>query len=132
MRFSLFLILIGFAVPATAQVAYVHGPKGCDFIDEWVGEEETAFPIFTIDEVHTVVMPDSLQAIEWFCGFEPRFDPYMETGEIQVRPGYCNEPGFIYPGVFTLMEMGDQVQMNGSNWGDDPLILELCLPPRGP
>ncbi len=127
MRHQLIALAIGLALPAAASAnAFVNGPRGCGFLDGF----DDYGPIFTVDEDHLVLSQQGLVGIEWNCDFDTPFDPYLEEGEIQIRMGYCMEPGpFVDPGVFTLMEMGDgTVQMDGSNW-DQPLILQICVAP---
>ena len=115
------------SLPATAQAnAFVNGPRGCDFIEGF----DDLGPIYTVDEEHLVLSQQGLVGIEWHCDFAAPFDLFPEDGEIQIRAGYCMEPGpFVDPGVFTLLEMGDgTVQMDGSDW-DQPLILQICVAP---
>ncbi|MGH1368073.1 MAG: hypothetical protein ACRBCL_05605 [Maritimibacter sp.] len=115
---------LALAGPAYANV-FVNGPKGCDYIESW----DQYGAIYTQDEDHTILTGGELSAIEWFCAFQNPFDPYMEEGEVQIQAGYCMEPGFIEPGVFTLMERSDgTVQLDSSRW-DDPLILTICRAP---
>lgn len=120
------VLLAGLIATGAQAQAFVSGPRGCDFIEGF----DALGPIYTVDEEHLVLTAQSLEGIEWFCAFEPAFDPYLETGEIAVRAGYCMEPGpFIDPAVFTLLERGDgTVQLDASTW-TEPLILEICLAP---
>ncbi|MEC7763304.1 MAG: hypothetical protein VX874_15485 [Pseudomonadota bacterium] len=124
MRDQLIALSLALALPATASAnAFVNGPRGCDFLDGF----DDYGPLYTVDEEHLVLSEQGLEGIEWHCAFDAPFDPYLEEGEIEIRTGYCMEPGpFVDPGVFTLMELGDgTVQMDGSAW-DEPLILQVC------
>tara|TARA_R100000322_G_scaffold21648_5_gene14397 strand:- start:4224 stop:4616 length:393 start_codon:yes stop_codon:yes gene_type:complete len=112
-------------VAATAN-AFVNGPRGCDFLDGF----DDYGPLYTVDEDHLVLSQLGLEGIEWNCTFNEPFEPYLEDGEIEIRTGYCMEPGpFITPAVFTLLERGDgTVQLDASDWSD-PLILDICPAP---
>lgn len=121
------LALCAALLPATASAkAFVNGPKGCDFLAGF----DSYGPIFDVDDDHLVLWAGGLEGIEWYCGFAEPFDMYLEEGEIEIRTGYCLEPGpFVEPGVFTLLEMGDgTVQLAASMW-DEPLVLDICLAP---
>ena len=122
-----FLIVACFALPGMATAdAYVNGPKGCAFLDGF----DDHGPVYTVDEDHLVLTADSLDGIEWHCGFASPFDPVAAVGDVQIRAGYCMEPGpFVDPGVFTLFDRGDgTVQLDASGW-NDPLILQICGTP---
>lgn len=125
MKHALFILLVSLGSAAQAN-ALVNGPKGCGFLDGF----DAYGPIYTVDEDHLVMTGESLEGIEWFCAFERPFDTDLEEGEIEVRAGYCMEPGpDVTPQVFTLLEMGDgTMQLASSDW-EEPLSLTICRAP---
>lgn len=112
------------AATASPTPLAVDGPNGCAAIDR------AADGTTRTDEDHMLFDFAELRAIEYFCEFQPPFDPAPADGEVQLRTGYCMEPGpFLYPGVFTLIDLGDgRLQLDSSD-ASDPTYLTLC--PQG-
>jgi hypothetical protein len=119
------LSLALFASIAQAQV-YIAGPKGCALV---AGLSDGGI-FHALDEDHLIFDGTVLEGIEWHCAFEPAFAPVGRNGDIQIRAGYCMEPGpIVDPQVFSLFDRGDgTAQLDATIW-TDPLILEICQGP---
>lgn len=110
------------SLPAAADSPLaIEGPRGCAAIE--FGADGTA----SADEDHMVFDFTELRSIEYFCEFHPPFNPDPADGEVQLRTGYCMEPGpFLYPGVYTLLDLGDgRLQLDSSD-ATDPTFLTRC------
>ena len=112
-----------FVAAAVQAQVYVAGPRGCELV---AGLSDGAV-LHALDEDHLIFDGAGLEGIEWHCAFEPPFDTAAQTGEIQIRTGYCEEPGpIIYPQVFTLLNRGDgTAQLDATTWGE-ALLLDIC------
>lgn len=123
---ALSLILTVFLASAVQGQVYVNGPRGCDLVAGL--SDGGAFHV--IDDEHLVFDGTVLEGVEWHCTFEPAFAPVSRSGDIQIRTGYCMEPGpIIEPQVFTLLDLGDgTAQLDATTW-TEALILEICPGP---
>ncbi len=54
-------------------------------------------------ELGMTMRADGVFTIEYGCFYEP-LDPIdWSTTQTQVKVGYCNEPGLIFPGVYVFL-----------------------------
>lgn len=61
------------------------------------------------------LMSDGIWAIEYNCQFDREIEFVWSDGPRQIRPGYCEEPGSVYPTVFVI-EMWDGEQGLARVW----------------
>ncbi|SLN67721.1 hypothetical protein [Roseisalinus antarcticus] len=56
-------------------------------------------------EDRTVLTPDGMSAIEWYCEFETPVELDWADDALAIRPGYCMEPGpGVFPDVFVIAD----------------------------
>jgi len=83
-------VSLGFANPLLAELDFVTDPAVCDL--ELFERQERAMTFDGSD----------FWEIEYHCEVEPITPPDWTSDQTQIRAGYCEEPGYLYPGVFVF------------------------------
>lgn len=123
-RYALFAICL--PVAALAEV-WVDDPAACAGLD--LSSESAAFDARGEDNM--ILFPEGMEAIEYYCEFDSPVILGDGAPDMQVRPGYCMEPGpFVYPEVFVIgAGFGAEGEMHvwsGANPGGEAMIFALC------
>ena len=111
------------ATPILAEAPiFVDDPAACDITGPTRDER-----VFNITDTGVMVLEEAgMYAIEYGCEFAPAVPLDAPLGDVQTRVGYCSEPGFIDPGVFTFAahEPG-RITVYSSLW-DTPSTFAPC------
>ena len=102
------------AAPVHADtLIFVDDPAACAITGPT--HEERVFNI--TDAGFMILQEDGMYAIEYGCEVSPAVPLTGSVGEIHTRVGYCSEPGFIDPGVFTFAaHEADSITVYSSLW----------------
>ncbi|EAR50036.1 hypothetical protein OG2516_08356 [Oceanicola granulosus HTCC2516] len=106
-------------LPLAAETVLVDNLSACEGYHpdtEWEGMLGQL-----MGEQNTVLTAEFMAAIEWTCEYDApiEFD-WRQGAAMQIRPGYCMEPGpFVYPTVFVFGMFPDQTD-RVYVWQTDP------------
>jgi hypothetical protein len=99
----------GAAGAATGNVEYVTDPQMC------------RRPPAETQEMGMRLDPTGMWTIEYTCEWQGAVD--FDSPEVQLRLGYCSEPGALYPGVFAVVRDGDAVHVYQGDEGEPQVFL---------
>ncbi len=109
--------------PALAEgLILVSDPLACGLTEG--SREVSVFKI--VDAGHLVLQEHGIDGFEYTCEFERPIAFDWADFKIDSRSGYCNEPGFLEPGVFAMMftEPGEII-VHATVW-DEPIPFRAC------
>ena len=127
---SLLLATTFIATQATAELRiYTDTPEACQYAVDIDAEEA---PYAVVHEGNAMILqPWGIDGLEYYCEWDEEivFD-WSETS-LQIRPGYCAEPGeYIYPDVFVIgmseTEPDTAIIWEGQNTSGEGTRFTLC------
>lgn len=74
-----------------------------------------------------ILEPSGYSGMEFRCSFDPPLDLNAPDGTTTTHVGYCEEPGFITPQLFTFrMDRQDSPRLTLYDGGDTPMEFFAC------
>lgn len=127
MRHRLLLLALLAALPSAPALAggpafWVTDTAICDALRGGTGSEVAIgdLDILTLDAT-------GYSGLEFRCTFEPRLDLNAPDGSTSTHVGYCEEPGFIAPQLFTFrIERRESPRVTLYDGADTPLVFFAC------
>ncbi|MCB1388046.1 MAG: hypothetical protein KDK12_02665 [Rhodobacteraceae bacterium] len=87
----------------------------------------TALPDILAETDVLLLQGGTITGMEYHCVFDPALDLDAPDGTITTHIGYCEEPGFITPSLFTFrMERFDTPRTTLFDGGDTPTVYFAC------
>jgi len=93
-------------------------PEHCD-----AGEDAV------LDNGGYVLHDDHVEALEYFCEFEPLPPRFWEDDKVDIRPGYCRFDTYFGTEVFAFTQSHStpgEIWMFGENGREDMFIFHVC------
>ncbi len=114
LRPAIILALALSLAPAAAEPRLVSDPRICDLPPD-------AGP----GELGAILTPSFVEEIEYLCEFDPPVNYTALGDKVEVRLGYCSEPGLLTPELFAFTAYDGTIEVHQRGW-DTPRSFRPC------